>query len=120
MFVQFKPSSGTELKKIFQQSECLNATFDGTGQTEQDERLDYSDKSQPIREHDCTQCMACQEACPEKAILIEPSYQEYHEKADGTFVKWKVVLSIHTHTIKSFFLFLLFLQFNFALLVAAS
>ena len=63
------------------------ATFEGTGLTEQDERLDYSDKSQPIREHDCTQCMACQEACPEKAILIEPSYLEYHEKADGTYVK---------------------------------
>ncbi|MGB0855494.1 MAG: 4Fe-4S dicluster domain-containing protein [Nitrosopumilus sp.] len=66
---------------------CLDATFEGTGLTEQDERLDYTDKSQPIREHDCTQCMACQEACPTHAILIEPSYQEYHEKADGTFVK---------------------------------
>ena len=69
--------------------DVVDATFDGTGLTEQDERLDSSDKSQPIREHDCTQCMACQEACPEKAILIEPSYQEYHEKADGTFVVMK-------------------------------
>ena len=68
-------------------ADCLDATFEGTGLTEQDERLDQSDKSQPIREHDCTQCMACQEACPEKAILIEPSYLEHHEKADGTFVK---------------------------------
>ncbi len=67
-------------------SSCLDETFDGTGLTEQDERLDYTDKSQPIREHDCTQCMACQEACPEKAILIEPSYIEYHEKANGTYV----------------------------------
>ena len=70
-------------------SACLDETFDGTGLTEQDERLDWSDKSQPIREHDCTQCMACQEACPEKAIIIEPSYQEYHEKADGTYVVMK-------------------------------
>ena len=67
----------------------VDATFEGTGGTEQDERLDYSDKSMPIREHDCTQCMACQEACPEKAILIEPSYAEYHEKADGTYVVMK-------------------------------
>ena len=68
-------------------AQCNGETFEGTGNTEQDERLDYSDKSQPIREHDCTQCMACQEACPEKAILIEPSYQSYHEKAAGTYVK---------------------------------
>ncbi|MDH3191384.1 MAG: ferredoxin family protein [Nitrosopumilus sp.] len=74
-------------EKDISAAECLNATFEGTGKTEQDERLDYSDKSMPIREHDCTQCMACQEACPEKAILIEPSYQRNHEEADGTFVK---------------------------------
>ncbi|QDI88700.1 ferredoxin family protein [Candidatus Nitrosopumilus sp. SW] len=67
--------------------DVVGATFDGTGLTEQDERLDYTDKSMPIREHDCTQCMACQEACPTHAILIEPSYQEFHEKADGSYVK---------------------------------
>ena len=33
--------------------------------TEMDERLDYAYKSQPIREHDCTVCMTCQEICPE-------------------------------------------------------
>jgi NAD-dependent dihydropyrimidine dehydrogenase PreA subunit len=70
-------------------ADVLGATFEGTGKTEQDERLDYSDKSMPIREHDCTQCMACQEACPTHAILIEPSYQSYHEKAAGTFVAMK-------------------------------
>ncbi|ABK78338.1 ferredoxin [Cenarchaeum symbiosum A] len=68
---------------------ALNDTYAGTGLVEQDERLDKSDKSQPIREHDCTQCMACQEACPNQAILIEPSYLEHHEKADGTFVQMK-------------------------------
>ncbi len=67
-------------------ADCLNATFEGTGETEQDDRLDYTDKSQPIREHDCTQCMACQEVCPTHAILIEPSYLEYHEKEAGTYV----------------------------------
>ncbi len=74
-------------EKDISAAQCMDETFEGTGATEQDERLDYTDKSQPIREHDCTQCMACQEACPEKAILIEPSYQEHHEKAAGTFVQ---------------------------------
>jgi formate hydrogenlyase subunit 6/NADH:ubiquinone oxidoreductase subunit I len=54
-----------------------------------DERLDYTDKSQPIREHDCTVCMACQEICPEGAILIESANQEWHEKAAGTYVLMK-------------------------------
>jgi len=67
--------------------DCKGETFEGTGLTEADERLDYSDKSQPIREHDCTICMACQEACPEGAILIEASNLEWHEKADGSYVK---------------------------------
>ena len=66
---------------------CLGETFEGTGLTEADERLDYTDKSQPIREHDCTNCLACQEICPTHAIVIEQSYLEHHEKADGTFVK---------------------------------
>jgi len=68
-------------------ADCLGETFDGTGLTEQDERLDYTDKSQPIREHDCTICMACQEICPQGAIRIEAANQEWHEKAAGTFVK---------------------------------
>ena len=46
------------------------------GLTEMDERLDYADKSQPIREHDCTVCMTCQEICPEGAILIESANRE--------------------------------------------
>ena len=67
-------------------ADCMDATFEGTGLTEMDERLDYTDKSQPIREHDCTICMACQEICPEGAILIESANQEWHEKAAGTYV----------------------------------
>ena len=67
-------------------ADVLGATFEGTGLTEQDERLDYTDKSQPIREHDCTVCMACQEICPEGAIRIESANQEWHEKAAGTYV----------------------------------
>jgi NAD-dependent dihydropyrimidine dehydrogenase PreA subunit len=61
----------------------IGETFAGTGLTEAGERLDASDKSQPIREHDCTNCMACQEACPENAIIIEQSYMTHHEIADG-------------------------------------
>ena len=37
-----------------------NATSAGSGQDhERDGRLDYTDKSDPIREHDCIWCMAC-------------------------------------------------------------
>ncbi len=74
-------------EKDISADKCLGETFDGTGLTETGERLDASDKSQPIREHDCTNCMACQEACPEHAIVIEQSFLEHHEKADGSFVK---------------------------------
>ncbi len=63
--------------------DTIDATFEGTGNTEQDERLDYTDKSMPIREHDCTNCMACQEIWPTHAILIEQSYMTHHEIADG-------------------------------------
>ena len=33
--------------------------------------------------------MACQEICPEGAILIESANQEWHEKAAGTYVLMK-------------------------------
>ena len=77
-------------------SDCLDTTFEGTGLTEMDERLDYTDKSQPIREHDCTVCMACQEICPEGAILIESANQEWHEKATGTYIMMKST-SVNPH-----------------------
>ena len=77
-------------------ADCLDTTFEGTGLTEMDERLDYTDKSQPIREHDCTVCMACQEICPEGAILIESANQEWHEKAAGTYVMMKST-SVNPH-----------------------
>lgn len=67
--------------------QVVNKTFAGNGKTEQNDRLDYTDKCMPIREHDCTNCMACQEICPTHSILIEQSYQEFHEKEAGTFVK---------------------------------
>jgi ferredoxin len=66
------------------------------GLTEMDERLDYADKSQPIREHDYTVCMVCLEICPEGAILIESANQEWHEKAAGTRVMMKST-SVNPH-----------------------
>jgi len=76
---------------------CLGETFEGTGLTEATERLDFSDKSQPIREHDCTICMACQEVCPQGAIRIEAANMEWHEKADGTYVKMEGGGGPHSH-----------------------
>ena len=82
---------------LFTAKDVVGATFEGTGLTEQDERLDKSDKSMPIREHDCTICMACQEACPTGAILIEQANGEYHEKAAGTYVKMEGSGGPHSH-----------------------
>ena len=50
------------------------------GLTEMDKRLDYTNKSQPIREHDCTVCMTCQEICPEGATLLNQPTQNYTKK----------------------------------------
>ncbi|MBL7001310.1 MAG: ferredoxin family protein [Nitrosopumilus sp.] len=78
-------------------ADCLGETFEGTGLTEATERLDYTDKSQPIREHDCTICMACQEICPQGAIRIEAANLEWHEKAAGTYVKMESSGGPHQH-----------------------
>ena len=78
-------------------ADVVDKTFEGTGLTEQDERLDKTDKSMPIREHDCTVCMACQEACPTGAILIEQGNAEWHEKAAGTYVKMEGGGNPHAH-----------------------
>ena len=50
------------------------------GLTEMDEILDYTDKSQSIREHDCTVCIICQEICSEGAILIESANKNSTKK----------------------------------------
>lgn len=67
--------------------EATTATFDGTGSSEKEERKDYTDKADPIREHDCIWCMACVSVCPPQAIIVDQSNLEAHEKAAGTFVK---------------------------------
>jgi NAD-dependent dihydropyrimidine dehydrogenase PreA subunit len=67
--------------------EAINKTFEGTGSTEKEERKDYTDKADPIREHDCIWCMACVSVCPPQAIKVDQGNQEFHEKAAGTYQK---------------------------------
>ena len=47
--------------------------------------MGYTDKADPIREHDCIWCMACVSVCPPQAIKVDQSNLEFHEKASGTF-----------------------------------
>jgi ferredoxin len=66
--------------------ELQNATSEGTGENSlRDGRKDYTDKSDPIREHDCIWCMACVSVCPPQAIKVDQANLEFHEKAAGTF-----------------------------------
>ena len=66
--------------------EIINATIEGTEESyKRDGRKDYTDKSDPIREHDCIWCIACVSVCPTEAIKVDQSNLEYHEKAPGTF-----------------------------------
>ncbi|HUU48648.1 MAG TPA: ferredoxin family protein [Nitrosopumilaceae archaeon] len=60
--------------------DIVGQTFEGTGSTEKDQRVDYTDKADPIREHDCIWCMACVSVCPPQAIKVDQSNQEYHDK----------------------------------------
>lgn len=62
-------------------------TFAGTGSSVKEERKDYTDKADAIREHDCIWCMACVSVCPPQAIKVDQSNLEAHEKAAGTFTK---------------------------------
>jgi len=57
------------------------------GTTEKEERLDFTDKADAIREHDCIWCMACVSVCPPLAVLVDQGNQEFHEKAAGTYQK---------------------------------
>ena len=76
--------------------DIVGQTFAGTGLSKMDERLDYTDKLQTIREHDCIWCMACQEICPKGAIFIESASQEWHKKAAGSYVMMKST-SVNPH-----------------------
>jgi NAD-dependent dihydropyrimidine dehydrogenase PreA subunit len=65
--------------------EAINMEFAGEGSSVKEERKDFTDKADPIREHDCIWCMACVSVCPPQAIKVDQSNQEFHEKAAGTF-----------------------------------
>ena len=61
--------------------DVIGQTFEGTGSAVRDERTDFTDKADPIREHDCIWCMACVSVCPPQAIKVDQSNMEAHEKA---------------------------------------
>ena len=44
------------------------------------DRVDYSDKANPVKEADCIWCMACVEVCPTKAIKVDQANVEIHER----------------------------------------
>lgn len=69
---------------------AVDITMAGTGSSSKEERKDYTDKADPIREHDCIWCMACVSVCPPQAIKVDQSNLEHHEKAAGTFKKMDV------------------------------
>jgi NAD-dependent dihydropyrimidine dehydrogenase PreA subunit len=48
------------------------------GNSGEDDRLDYRDKSDPVREVDCIFCMACVTACPTQAIKVDESLVDVH------------------------------------------
>ena len=68
-------------------SKVAGETFQGLGSSVKNERKDFTDKADPIREHDCIWCMACVSVCPPQAIKVDQSNLEAHEKAAVTFQK---------------------------------
>lgn len=67
--------------------DVVGQTFQGTGSSVKNERKDFTDKADPIRESDCIWCMACVSVCPPQAIKVDQGNLEAHEKAAGTFQK---------------------------------
>ena len=66
--------------------QMANATSSGTGEASKKEgRKDYTDKSDPIREHDCIWCMACVSVCPTQSIKVAQSNTDYHTTGIQTF-----------------------------------
>jgi NAD-dependent dihydropyrimidine dehydrogenase PreA subunit len=60
---------------------CPVQVFQWYRTEKKDQRTDYTDKADPIREHDCIWCMACVSVCPPQAIKVDQSNQEHHDKA---------------------------------------
>ena len=76
---------------------AIDETFEGTGSDVKEERKDYTDKADPIREHDCIWCMACVSVCPPEAIKVDQANMEFHEKAAGTYIKLTGGENPHAH-----------------------
>jgi NAD-dependent dihydropyrimidine dehydrogenase PreA subunit len=79
VFQWYRTEKRTE--KDIPAKDIIGQSFEGTGSTEKDQRTDYTDKADPIREHDCIWCMACVSVCPPQAIKVDQSNQEHHDKA---------------------------------------
>lgn len=62
-------------------ADAIGQTFEGTGSAMKDERKDFTDKADPIREHDCIWCMACVSVCPPQAIKVDQANTEAHDSA---------------------------------------
>jgi len=92
VFQWYRTEKDVPAKKV------INETFAGTGSSVKEERKDYTDKADPIREHDCIWCMACVSVCPPQAIKVDQSNLEAHEKAAGTFTKMETgSVNPHAH-----------------------
>ena len=64
--------------------EMANATSEGTGENSmKDVRKDYTDKSDPIREHDCIWCMTYVFVCPPKVIKVSQSNLDSMKRCQG-------------------------------------
>ncbi len=54
--------------------------YKNPGETGRNDRKDFTDKANPVKEANCIWCMACVEVCPTKAIKVDQQNQEIHEK----------------------------------------
>ncbi len=77
-----------------------NVTCTGTDENQQREgRADYTDKSDPIREHDCIWYMAWLSICPHQGIKVDQSNLENHEKESGKFNETLAKENAPLHTV---------------------
>ena len=65
--------------------DVVGKTFEGTGEINREDRLDYTDKADPIREQDCIYCMACVSVCPTESIKVDVGNLSFHEEAAEKF-----------------------------------
>lgn len=78
-------------------TDVIGETFTGYGSSVKEERTDYTDKADPIREHDCIYCMACVSVCPPEAIKVDQGNLVAHEMADGSYVEMSAGVNPHAH-----------------------